>query len=143
MSVDDGLRILFHTHLRADFHWQAIETGGTGKGIPDSNYCSRGVEGWVEFKATSAWAVDLMTEQVGWHTERYARGGRTFVAVRRRNQGGVRLGDPVDELWIYPGSLARELRRQGLKNMAPALYCVGGPSRWDWRAAARLLRGEN
>lgn len=138
MSTDGGLRPLFHSRLKSGFHWQAIETGGTGRGIPDSNFCCGGVERWVEFKVTDAWAVGLSPEQVAWHTERQARGGVTFVAVRRKHDGGVRKGSAVDELWLYSGRDARRVRADGLR-VAPIAVFEGGPGVWDWERIRRIL----
>lgn len=148
MSIDGGLRPLFHQRLREGFHWQAIETGGTGLGIPDSNFCGTdtrtgvSVDGWVEFKQTSGWAVGLSPEQVGWHRVRCARGGRTFVAVRRWHDGGPRKGPPVDELWLYEGRWAGRLAREGLGQDVPLLgWWPSGPSAWRWDSVRELLLG--
>lgn len=150
MGIDGGLRSLFRDHLRVGWHWQSIETGGTGRGVPDSNFCAsekrdgvlRGIEGWVEYKQTDGWTVDLRPEQISWLLERTTRGGRCFVAVRRKNQGGPRRGDPVDEVWIYPGILARRLRIEGLRLEEGLLHrSEGGPSNWDWVRIAEVLTG--
>lgn len=135
--IDGGLRTLFRERLPF-FDWQSVETGGTGSGVPDSNFCCRGVEGWVEYKLTDAWAVPLLPEQVAWHTRRARHGGRTFIAVRRNCVAGVRR-PAADELWLFPGSLARELKSGGLKAAPPLLCCAGGPLRWDWSEVARFL----
>lgn len=129
---------MFHTNLKAGFHWQAIETGGTGKGIPDSNFCCGGLDRWVEFKLTDAWAVGLTPEQVGWHSERAARGGVSFIAVRRYHEGGPRKGAGVDELWMYPGKSARVVRADGLR-VQPIVCMEGGPAKWDWDRVRRIL----
>jgi hypothetical protein len=138
MKIDGGLRKLFHTKLREGFHWQAIETGGTGKGIPDSNFCCDGIDRWVEFKYTDAFAVGLEVEQIGWHLERAARGGVTFVAVRRVHEGGVRKGDPVDELYLYQGRDVRVIKSEGLRHQ-PLYLGRGGPAAWDWQRVRRIL----
>jgi hypothetical protein len=149
MSVDDGLRPLFRKYL-PDFDWQSVETGGTGRGVPDSNFCARphhaghpGVEGWIEYKATRKHGIDLEPEQIGWITRRVRFGGRVFIAVRRRHSGGPRLGDPVDELWLMPGGLATLARVTGLRGaevQRQAHVWRGGPRGWDWRAVAAVLR---
>jgi len=148
MAVDGGLRGLFRDNLRVGWHWQSIETGGTGRGVPDSNFCAAekrdgrvvGTEGWIEFKQTEGWTADLRPEQISWLLERSARGGRCFVAVRRKNQGGPRRGAPVDELWLYPGRLARRLRLEGLRLEDGLLYRgEGGPSNWNWVRIAEVL----
>lgn len=148
MSVDDGLRPLFRKHIR-EFDWQSVETGGTGRGIPDSNYCSLGtngigLEGWVEYKATHHYTVDLSPEQIGWITRRVRHGGRVWIAVRRRHDGGPRLGDPVDELHILPGRFAVEARIGGLRHPSiqeEARRWHGGPTAgWNWCEIAALLR---
>jgi hypothetical protein len=125
---DGELREIWRQHLKK-FHWQSIESGSTGRGIPDSNYCVDGVEGWIENKKTDGWAVGLRPEQVGWHLRRARAGGRTWVAVRRKR----------DQLWIVRGSQAAELLERGLKGfLAPSWE--GGPAKWDWEAISRLLK---
>jgi hypothetical protein len=127
--MDGNLRQIFRKKL-PQFHWQSIETGGTGRGIPDSNYCCSGEEGWVEFKKTSGWKVNIRPEQVGWLLRRSRAGGRTWLAVRRKG----------DQLWLVRGSQAEELLDRGLRDfLAPSWE--GGPARWDWEAINRLLTG--
>ncbi len=142
MKQDGSLRGLFRNHLRRDFHWQSIETGGTGRGVPDSNYCCNGIEGWVEFKQTTGWAVTLQPEQIAWLVVRAKAGGRVFIAVRRLDTGGPRKGDASDELWLLRGSFARELKHDGLRCSA-AVLCAwgGGPSAWDWNRVKTYLIG--
>lgn len=142
--IDGGLRSIFRDRLRRGIHWQSIETGLTGRGIPDSNFCGPDVgEGWVEFKLTDAWSVGLDPEQVGWLKKRILCGGRTFVAVRRRHGGGPRKGDPVDELWLCSGRWAGELRREGLRHPDVRWLGVwsGGPAAWNWDEVRSCLGG--
>jgi hypothetical protein len=145
--IDGGLRKTFRERLRSGWHWQSVETGGTGLGIPDSNFCVGGVEGWVEYKRTEAWAVDLSPEQIGWHLHRNRVGGRTFIAVRRQHSGGPRKGPAVDELWLVRGSWAGRLGQEGLpQTEADALVPSwiagrwgGGPARWDWDTIGGII----
>ncbi len=142
MSIDGGLRREFRKHI-PQFFWQSIETGGTGLGIPDSNFCSPdGVEGWVEYKQTDGYAVTLLPEQVGWLSRRARYRGRVWIAVRRVHQGGPRRGPSVDELYVLPGALAVAAKMSGLRGplvARKAKVWAGGPSKWDWEAVARLL----
>lgn len=135
--IDGGLRKLFHTNMPR-FHWQAIETGLTGRGIPDSNYCYTGTEGWVEFKQTKGWAVTLAPEQVAWHLRRRRSGGMTYVAVRRHRHAGVRA-PACDELWLFNGMHARELKAQGIVEPLATGVWYGGPGNWDWDSVAAIL----
>jgi hypothetical protein len=140
MAGDGGLRPLFRKFIPW-IHWQSVETGGTGLGVPDSNYCGRGVEGWVEYKWTAGWAVTLSPEQVGWHCRRARAGGRTFIAVRRRCPPGPRRAG-ADELWLLHGRFAPDLRSGGLRSAPPGsvVGCwPGGPARWDWEAVGVAL----
>ncbi len=145
-QIDGGLRGLFRHNLRRGWHWQSIETGGTGRGVPDSNFCRTpsgsavAVERWVEFKQTTAWAVTLSPEQASWHTVRQKRGGISFVAVRRQHDGGPRKGVAQDQLWLCAGIAARELKRDGLRCGVGILGCWdGGPSQWDWEQIGEIL----
>lgn len=139
--IDGGLRKLFQQHLPM-FHWQAIETGMTGRGIPDINYCHEGVEGWLECKQTGGWAVGLRPEQVAWLDRRARARGRCWVAVRRKHALGPRR-EAVDELWLVRGSgvlvLAKGGLRDALANLVVDGIWVGGPARWDWTAVRKVL----
>lgn len=126
MTIDGGLRGIFKDKLPGD--WQPIESGLTGGGIPDANYCIDGAEGWVEFKKTDGWAVRMRPEQIGWIFKRVLNGGRVHIAVRRKHE----------ELWLVPGSLVRVLASEGLKNLEVDTW-TGGPNQWDWTAIERRL----
>ena len=138
MTIDGGLRKIFHTSLPR-FHWQAVETGMTGLGVPDSNYCVGGVEGWIEFKFTTALAVNISGPQVGWIERRIRAGGRVTIAVRRTTTAGPRKGPATDGLWLYDGSSARELFSVGLKHQDRLGHWDGPPKKWNWREVDRLL----
>jgi hypothetical protein len=138
--IDGGLRSLFREHLPR-FHITAIETGSTGRGIPDLEYCFEGKTGWVELKATSGYAVDLRPEQVAWLLRRARAGGRGFLAVRCQAPAGPRRGPAADQLWLIKAERAAELKAGGLYEVgsAHATLWHGGPARWDWAEVARLL----
>jgi hypothetical protein len=144
LTTDGGLRPLFRQHLR-DFMWTSIETGLTTPGVSDSHYQHRdGAEGWVEHKQTDGWAVTLDPEQIGWITQGARYGGRRWIAVRRRHDGGPRLGPAVDELWMMPGRLAIAAKELGLRGVIASepggVFCwPGGPGQWAWTEIRRLL----
>lgn len=135
--MDGGLRQEFHTRLRW-VHWVAVESGLTGKGIPDSNGCAQGREFWIEYKFDNHWACRLLPEQVAWHWRRYRVGGTTFIATRRTSKPGPRT-PAADELWLHEGRWVRELKDGGLRG-APALgIWGGGPGCWDWEEVGSIL----
>jgi hypothetical protein len=138
---DGHLRSLFQQAI-PQFHWQSVETWSTGQGVPDCNFCGLGKEGWIEFKLTAAWRVTISPEQVGWAERRMRAGGKVFVAVRRKNLGGPKLGKPVDELWLFDAQAARVLIRSGLPDV-PFNFRLGkwsgGPSGWDWLKVREIL----
>jgi hypothetical protein len=140
LTTDGGLRKLVRKHI-PDFHWQAVETGGTGQGIPDDNFCREGTEGWVEHKLTATMAVPLRAEQVGWIERRRRNGGRVFILIRRTHAGGPRLGPPVDDVWLFPGDAARGLLDHGLRSNSTYPLCIGssGPAHWPWELIRSLL----
>jgi hypothetical protein len=126
--VDYGLRSLFKEHLPR-FDWTPIESGATGGGIPDTNYCYRGVEGWIEMKACDHWRITIRPAQVGWAERRINHGGRVWLAVRRAQF----------ELWLYPGSALRDLTDCRLDELTPTGTWTKGPANWDWVRISRLL----
>jgi hypothetical protein len=137
---DAGLRSIFRSSL-PDIDWFSIETGGTGRGIPDSNGCVGGVEFWIEYKQTDGWAVTLRPEQVGCISRRVRHGGRVWVAVRQHCEAGPRR-TARDVLWLVPGGLAAQAKAQGLKALegsSGVLTWHNGPARWDWAAIRSAL----
>lgn len=141
--MDGGLRILFRKHIPS-FHWTSIESGMTGSGIPDSEYCSpAGESGWIEHKGVlNGWKPEIRPAQVAWLTRRARMGGRAFIAVRREAYAGPKRGPAVDELWLIKGSAAPRLRSEGLKGLLKA-DMIGvwwsGVLKWDWGAIAQHL----
>ncbi len=140
MKTDGDLRKIFQRHLPT-FHWQAVETWSTGQGVPDVNFCHDGIEGWIEFKATKAWAVQVRPGQVAWIERRARAGGRVFLAVRRKS---VARGTKLDELWLLDHRAARKLAtpKTGLNNL-PGDLILGSfgnsPAYWDWGRIQKVL----
>lgn len=152
-KIDGGLSDEFRKRLPG-WHLQRVETGGTGRGIPDTNYGGPGgVHGWIEYKQTDGWAVTLEPEQVGWHLRRRRLGTPTWIAVRRTARAGPRRGSAVDELYMIPGEWAALARDGGLRALLPLLrpsgagcgpwWWRGGPAAWDWDAVRALLTGQS
>jgi hypothetical protein len=141
-KIDGGLRALFRANLPG-FDWTSIESGTTGGGIPDMNYCRDGVEGWCELKQTPGHAVTLRPEQIGWIARRVRNGGRVWIAVRQQCPAGPRR-EARDALWLVPGRWAKEAKMFGLRGAwvdvaHGVLVQHHGPARWDWQAIARAL----
>ena len=85
----------------------------------------------------------LEPHQVAWAERRGRAGGRVFLAVRKKHEGGVRLGNPIDYLILFNASVsARIIMEQGM-NMAKPLYAspANGPKSWDWDEVKNILRG--
>ncbi len=140
-KIDGGLRQLFRERLPG-FDWTSIESGTTGGGIPDSNYCARyGIEGWIEHKQTGGHVVTLRPEQIGWIARRVRHGGRVWIAVRQHAPPGSRRA-ARDVLWLIPGRLSKEAKLMGLQwldGVPGVLQWHNGPSAWDWRAVGAAL----
>lgn len=137
MGIDGGLWPLLKAGL-PNWDLQRIETGGTGRGIPDVNGCLMANEIWVELKATSGWSPVIRPEQVGWAERRARHGGRVFLAVRRICDAGPRR-ERADELWLYRDDGFRAVAEGGLKSLTPRLLCTGGSRNWDWSAVNELF----
>lgn len=138
--IDGGLRRIFRSSL-PEFHWVSVETGGTGRGVPDSEYCRGGVTGWIEFKKTDGWCVTLRPEQVAFMSRRFRERGRCFIAVRQQCKPGPRR-EARDALWLIQGNLAAMAKSDGLRALE-GLQGVAvwhhGPARWDWAAVREML----
>jgi hypothetical protein len=137
---DGDLRAIFRRRLPS-FDWLSIETALTEAGVPDSNFCCNGVEGFIEHKRTMGWTVPLRPAQVGWILRRTRAGGRVFIAVRRMSVSRR----PADELWLIHGWAAKEAKAGGLKKL-PRLSLIGcwegGPGAWPWDRVAAALTGD-
>lgn len=136
-SIDGGLWPLLKVWL-SQWDWQRIETGGTGRGIPDCNGCCAGNDIWVELKGTSGWSPVIRPEQVAWAERRARNGGRVFLAVRRICEAGPRR-ESADELWLYRSEGFRSVSIMGLKPNPPALLLTGGSRNWDWAQVHELF----
>lgn len=85
-------------------HWQSIETGGTGRGVPDLNGCWLGVEFWIELKHVARGRkVALSPVQAAWIARRLRAGGRAFILARYRQ-----------DILLWRGSSAASLMTQGI-----------------------------
>ena len=69
-----------------DIHFQRIETGLTGSGVPDVNGCAKGKEFWIELKEIHRGkSLTLRPMQVAWMAKRSAVGGQVFVLARKQD----------------------------------------------------------
>lgn len=141
MTVDGGLRPIFRKGLLPG-HFQTIETGLVAGGVPDLNGCINGIEFWLEFKKTHAWAVKVREEQVAWAETRARAGGRVFMAVRRYRPASAR-NTPCDDLWLLTHDAARLLiSGHGLNKLPSGIILgiwQGGPAGWPWQKIRDLL----
>ena len=116
MLIDSEKKLwaVFKSNASEDVHWQRIETGGTGRGIPDLNGCLHGREVWVELKFIKAgFKVGLSAMQCGWHLKRAAAGGRTGILVYKQQD---------NRLYIARGQHAKEVVNLGLKAPDPVWW---------------------
>ena len=137
---DGGLRSEFRERI-PHFQWTTIETGGVSRGVPDSEYCHNGAQGWIEFKWCKRNAIkSLEPFQVSWHLRRWRAGGRSFIIVRRSRTDGPRT-ESCDEIHIFSGRYASELKELGLECGFPLYRGDGGPAGWNWSRIEELLLG--
>lgn len=130
---DGDLRKLFKKHI-PKFHWQPIETGAMGSGIPDTNWCFEGQEGWVEYKWSDRGLITLRPEQVGWIIERTRHGGNVKIAVRWTQYGEEYIG-------IFDGHMCEDFtRRSVIDNLEYMIYSSAGkPNIWVWNKIQEAL----
>ena len=98
MSKERNLWALLRDNIK-EVHWQRIETGMTGSGVPDVNGCAKGKEFWVELKEVhSGNSLTLRPMQVG----------QVFVLARKNNQMKLYHIDGIER--------AQELVKNGYKS---------------------------
>ena len=128
---------LLKSHLPKDCDHQRIETGSTGRGIPDVNLCWVGKEIWVELKIVKGTKVDIMPEQCAWHYRRTRAGGTTWILARDKADG-VRKGK-YDRIYLWKGEHAQEVLEHGIN--------AGNKITWerpfDWDDIVKVLFGED
>lgn len=135
---DGDLRKIFRQNLHS-WQWSSIETAGTASGVPDSEFMStEGVQGWIEFKKTHIFYVQVKPLQVAWLERRCRMGGKAWIAVRRIPKAAIYKG--VDQLWLMSGDQAIALHDHGL-NGVTAVKWEGGPSGWNFPEIRDYLTG--
>lgn len=104
-------------------HWQPIEAGQVGGGIPDLNGCFQGVEIWLELKIQKGNIIGVTPRQATWLMRRAEAGGRCFV-----------LAANPTHLALYKGADARKLQnREEVTPLATFSYPI------DWGGLYRKL----
>lgn len=118
---------LVKSHLPKKAHSQRIETGGTGRGIPDVNICYNEIEVWIELKIVKGKKVDLSAEQVAWLFRRARAGGRCWI-VARDQADGPRKGK-YDRIYAWSGDRAGDVLDYGIE--AEGALVWDRPWSWD------------
>jgi hypothetical protein len=110
--------------------------GAIAGGIPDNEFCTpTGIQGWIEFKQTHVFYVQIKPLQVAWLMKRCRYGGNAFIGVRRTHKDGA------DELWLMGGDQAEALHDNGLTGVAAWVW-EGGPSRWNFNEIGLILQNK-
>ena len=98
-------------------------------GVPDVVLCDEfGQFHFIELKATAGNAVDLRPHQVAWLTNH----GHASVWVMVKKH---KTKNQPEQLFLYPGSEAVDLKLEGLK-VEPALHMAGTV---DWLTVFDLI----
>jgi hypothetical protein len=63
------------------YHVTWVESHEVSAGVPDLNICVGGIDLWIELKAMKNGSVKMRPPQKSWHSERFARGGMSWVLV--------------------------------------------------------------
>jgi len=107
---------------RTGAHVDQIETGETGRGIPDLHVLSpnKGTY-WVELKVSrtkTKLTVDIKPVQILWH-EQYAKlGGRSFIAVYNEADSHIYLFRGVDSRDASTGDVRPYIQFTSIAAMA-------------------------
>jgi hypothetical protein len=134
---DGGLRVIFR-HQFPMFQWTSVETAGTTSGVPDSEFCTPdGIQGWIEYKFTNVYYVQIKSFQISWLMRRCRMGGNAWIAVRRTPTAKKFAGQ--DELWLMSGDQAEALFYNGLQGTS-AWCWSGGPKSWNFAEIGQILQ---
>ena len=118
---------LLKAHLPKTIDTQRIETGSTGRGIPDVNMCKLGKEIWVELKVVKGRKVQLSPEQTAWHFRRTRAGGTTWILARDKVDGG-RKGK-YDKIYAWSGKYSVDVSGNGIDSENAIVW--ERPFDWD------------
>ena len=99
--------------------WQRIETGGTGRGIPDVFGAWKGTCCCVELKIARGNKVYMSPEQVAWLIKFGQTGLPTFILV----------GTNKRKMYLFSGMEAREVLDYGLKH--EPILMLEAPYAWE------------
>lgn len=78
-------------------HWCFVESKETSPGIPDLDFCIKGVEGKIEIKwGTNKKTPTLKPTQCAWFRRRVGAGGNCWLLLGWNNQG-------TDEFYLISG----------------------------------------
>lgn len=135
-SRESSLWKMLKGHMPSSWDVQRIETGSTGRGIPDVNVCVDGHEFWIELKVVQGRRVELSPEQVAWHYRRTRAGGRTWILARDKADG-VWKGK-YDRLYLWSGDKAPEVFSKGIE--APGAVTWAAPFAWEALLRALSVR---
>jgi len=105
--------------------WQRIETGGTGRGIPDVFGAFNDSCCWIELKVAKGNRVLLRPEQVAWLIKFGQTGLPTFILV----------GTDKRKMYLFSGLDAIIVKDLGLK--AEPLLLLTAP--YDWNKLEEAL----
>ena len=126
MKTEKALYQALKTNL-PKVHWQRIEVGSLGTGVPDVNACWQGKEVWIELKLGSLQSINLSPQQCAWH-------------MRRANAGGVSWILSYDhskrELWLIPGIESINLRERTLSS-SDLIHHQSSP--FDWKVLIKKI----
>ena len=124
MPKEAALWSLVKQHLPKDAHFQRIETGGTGRGVPDVNYCQQGKEVWIELKSVSGLKSEVSSFQIAWLYNRVKSGGNCFVLIRKVNSKEKEI-----KLFDVNGMTLKELGEFNWKS--ESAFTLRPPYEWD------------
>lgn len=124
-------------------HCCQVESHATANGIPDTNFCVNGVEGWVELKfVRNNDKIKVRPSQWVWAKRRIAAGGTVYFLVRHvRGQATLHYLMKVSDLAALdvlrsdttPASWAIRAKRTWAKSIdSDALNCILRGEEDDW-----------
>lgn len=114
-------------------HWLFVESKEVSAGIPDLDFCIKGVEGKIELKhGTDKKPPTLRPTQCAWFRRRAGEGGNCWLLISWASQGNV-------DFYLIPGVFVPDLVKAKSKSEWIKNNIAVWNDRIDWTEFVKII----